>query len=162
MVRLAPYMVMMAAITTQVVAWRGLGIRHISIPGFSGLKQDFSDPSSPDWSCGEDEIDLKPQDCVMAAGDMFDSFVGLPNGTLTVRAGSCKQYVRGGCQATVCNVGQDVQEVDIRATAMKVMNPLVTRCVVSQKRGQWQDGKGILVDVRRSEQQTPGRSSERL
>ena len=68
---------------------------------------------------------------------MFDSFVNLPDGKLTVRAGSCEQYVYNDCQATVCNIGQEVQEADIRATAMKVMNPMVTRCVVNQKRGQW-------------------------
>jgi hypothetical protein len=76
----------------------------------------------------------------MASGMMFDSHEDLPDGKLTLEANTCHDFVYNKCLATVCNTGKSVQQVDVRATGMKVMNPLVTTCVVNKKRGQWRKG----------------------
>lgn len=147
--------------------------------------RDISGPSlgEPDWTCGavsplpfhnalihpraadttgQDEPDIVPRDCVMASGMMFDSHKDLPDGKLAVEANTCHDFVYNDCLATVCNTGKRVQQVDVRATGMKVMNPLVTTCVVNKKTGQWQDGKGILVEVRMVAKFSSPRSQRRV
>ncbi|KAH7368823.1 hypothetical protein B0T11DRAFT_67572 [Plectosphaerella cucumerina] len=123
-----------------------------------------SDPSlaEPDWTCGADQPDIVPRDCVMASGMMFDSHKDLPDGKLAVEANTCHDFVYNDCLATVCNTRKSVQQVDVRATGMKAMNPLVTTCVVNKKRGQWQDGKGILVEVRMAAKLLSPRSQPRV